>query len=340
MKRTNRWTAWRCSARLWLPILAASLGVAHAQSGTEVLLEVLSQFRHMADPHEAAEELTVAFSDSPGRLSVSIVRAQSRHGQLQAEAFANVEGINNGTETRATARFRDTLIIHAPVPPGTFGWFQAAFKVDGSLEASGYTLLGDSVTGSGAADYQARFRADTDAGIFTRTLSAIRTSDRGLDGAESGSVVRQVAFIFGEPIELFFELSVSARASTAVHGAGGVARAAYGSSAYWTGLNEVFTIDEQPVVGFTVTSASGTDYRTDFRPRPAVRLLAPQLSGNTLRMSLQTEVDQTYRLQAATDLANPDWQEVVVVVGDGATQTLEVPIHSQSSPRVFRLAQP
>lgn len=340
MKPTNRSTAWRCSTWWWLPILAVSFGVAHAQSGTEVLVEVLNEFRQIADPHEAAEEFTVAFSDLPGRISVSIVRAQSRHGQVRAQAFANVEGINNGTETRAIARFHDTLVIQAPVPPGTFGFFRASFEVDGTLEASGYNLLGDPITGGGAADYQARFRADTDAGVFTRTLSAIRTSGRGLEGTESGSVVRQVAFLFGEPFEISFELSVSARASAAVQGAGGVARAAYGSSGYWTGLNEVFTIDEQPVAEFTVTSASGTDYRTDFRPRPAIRLLAPQRSGNTLRMSLQTEVDQTYLLQAATDLKTRDWQDIAVVLGDGEMQTLEVPIHSQTSPRFFRLAQP
>jgi hypothetical protein len=287
--------------------------------------------------HAAAEELTIT-EESPGRLQVGIARAQSRLGRVQADAFAHAE--NSSVDATARAYFTDTLIIQAPVPPLTGGWFTAQIQVDGTLQAAGFNVLDGPTPGFGSASAFTVFLADTRFDTFQRVFSGFRDSSGNFEGNESGMLVRRVEFIFGEPIEIECEVVAVARIQGNVPGAAGVARAAYGSSAYWTGLTDVFTEDDEPVAEFSVTSASGTDYRTDFRPLQSLRLLTPQMTGSTLRMTVETDPNQTYRLQGSTDLGNPDWQDIIAITGNGETQTLEVPVHSEPSHKFFRLAQP
>jgi hypothetical protein len=323
----------------WLTVLvlAAGFGPVHAQFGTRALLIINQEPRMMDGLHEAAEELTIT-EESPGRLQVGIARAHSRLGIVQADAFAHAE--HSSVDATARAKFTDTLIIQAPVPPLTGGWFIARIRVDGTLQAAGFNVLDGPTPGFGSASAATVFSADTRFDTFQRVFSGFRDSSGALEGNESGTLVRRVEFIFGEPIEIECEVIAEARIQGNVPGASGVARAAYGSSAYWTGLTEVFTEDDEPVVEFSVTSASGTDYRADFRPVRSLRLQAPQRSGDTLRISFETQPDHAYRLQGTTDLANPDWQDIVVVTGNGEMQTLEVPVQSEPPQRFFRLAQP
>ena len=337
LRRTNLWPAIRPWVWLSVLVLAAGVGPAYAQFGTRILLNINQEPRRMDGEHEAAEELTIT-GELPGRLQVGIARAQSRIGRLQADVYAQVE--HWSVDATARAYFSDTRIINAQVPPLTGGWFIVRIQVDGTLQASGYNVLDDPTPGFGSASVGIVFSADTRFDTFQRVFSGFRDSSGSLEGNESGTLVRRVEFIFGEPILIECEVIATANIQGNAPGAAAVARAAYGSSAYWTGLTEVFTEDDEPVVDFTVTSASGTDYRTDFRPEPSLRLRALQLSGSTLRISFETQPDHAYRLQGAADLVNPDWQDIVVVTGNGEIQTLEVPVQSEPPQRFFRLAQP
>ena len=72
----------------------------------------------------------------------------------------------------------------------------------------------------------------------------------------------------------------------------------------------------------------------------SLRILAPQLSGSTLRISLETQPDHAYRLQGTRDLVNPNWQDIIAATGNGEMQTLQVAVDSQPPHKFFRLAQP
>lgn len=247
---------------------------ALAQFGVRVLVEADGEFRSMQATHDAAESITRSFIGPPPHspYSLAIATAEVHHGRLHVTAYRNNEGTSNSQAT-ARAQFEDTIVIQAPVPPGTMGYFVARVRVDGALHASGYNI-GDQPDqpGQGSASYFTRLEADTPFDSFSASLSGLLDSSGQVLGVAGGTVQRRIDFAFGEPIEILVVLF--ARASTGGNsstGASGLARSAYGNSAYWSGLAEVFTVDDQPLPDFTITSASGTDYRIDFGLDPLFR---------------------------------------------------------------------
>ncbi len=247
---------------------------ALAQFGVRVIVEADGEFRSMLGTQEAAESITRVFVGPPPNnvYSLAIASAQVSHGRLQVNAYHNSEGAI-GSQATARAEFEDTLVIQAAVPPGTMGYFFARVRADGSLHASGYNI-GDQPDqpGSANAQYFARFEADTAFDGFVANLSGTLHSNGATTGSQEGTINRRVEFTFGEPIEIKVTLFALADSDGNASGGSGLAQALYGNSAYWTGLDQVFTLDDdQPLPTFTVSSASGTDYRIDFSQDPLFR---------------------------------------------------------------------
>ncbi len=250
--------------------LAAALLIGspavQAQFGTEVCVQAHSVSRCMSDPHRSADTQTEVDDPAPGDHRLAIATAQSRAGQLAVTAYANGEGRFIQTQSRAEARFEDRLTIAAPVPPGTRGTFRARMRVDGSLHASGYNFAGGTNTGFASSTLGSRLSILADGFPSGQLMSGRRSTLGPPEGQEAGFLEALVQFTFGIPIQLVGELIVSAdgRGGSQV-GTAGLAHAVYGSSAYWSGIQEVRLLDtDEPVTEFTVTSESGVDYRVDF----------------------------------------------------------------------------
>lgn len=260
-------------------VMLFSIGVSTAlaqKSGVVVNVRADDEVASMNHPLNAGQALTFVRTGSPpdSAYVLSIAQAYARQGRLQIVAYRNNEGFDNN-EATARARFVDTVVIQAPVPPFTDGYFIARIRVDGTLQAAGYALGPgpDPVSGGGLAAYFARFEAESSLGSFIRTLSGSRHSSGTFEGSESGFIERRVEFTFGQPFEISLTLFGEAVTSSGGSFTGaGFARTLYGNSAAWTGLNEVFLLDnDHPVTEFTVSSASGTDYRIDFGRDPLFR---------------------------------------------------------------------
>ena len=67
-------------------------------------------------------------------------------------------------------------------------------------------------------------------------------------------------------------------------------------------------------------------------------LLPASKIGTNLVFSLQTEVGKTYAIQYSESLANPTWQNLLNVTGDGAMQTVTNAF--SSTVRFFRVVEP
>ena len=67
-------------------------------------------------------------------------------------------------------------------------------------------------------------------------------------------------------------------------------------------------------------------------------LLPASKVGTNLVFSLQTEVGKTYAIQYSDSIANPTWQNLLNVTGDGSMQTVTNAF--SSSVRFFRVVEP
>lgn len=71
-----------------------------------------------------------------------------------------------------------------------------------------------------------------------------------------------------------------------------------------------------------------------------VTLLSPRMAGNEFSFDFASESYETYTVQRATNLIAPNWTTYTNVVGNGALQTVPVPLTNNVAENYFRVVRP
>ncbi len=252
----------------FLVVLSMKPASASAQSGATVCVQVDSSTTECDTGPVASLQKMSVYDDEEGFHGFSLGQGYGAPGRLHAMAYSDTWGLTGDATVRVT--ITDTLTIEstdpAVVPGVTRGLYVARLRYNGELQASALSLQGGE-PGSASAGVQAMLRWQSSPfNADSRSAAARRWSNGSQTGSPVGTLLSQVVFVFGEPIEI--ELMMTTRADANGFGdprSGGVSRSRYQNSAYWGGIDEVLLEDtSQPVSSFSVTSASGADYRVDF----------------------------------------------------------------------------
>ncbi|QTN32238.1 hypothetical protein HZ994_07810 [Akkermansiaceae bacterium] len=127
-------------------------------------------------------------------------------------------------------------------------------------------------------------------------------------------------------------------------GAGtGSATVDFGNTVTWEGISSVLDNASQPVASYTITSASGTDYRFAVRePAREIPLVAFVDAGPGEKTLTWASTDGTsYQLQTTTDLTNSEaWEDVGSAIPATTTETsVTFPFTVDASPRFWRIKE-
>lgn len=256
------------NARLHLPLFAGCL-LALVLTTSETAAEVYAQAYNLP----TATGVSVASIEySHADVSEDLkdyrfhqAKSVARIGHLGVFTEAEIRGSWN-TATLAQAGFEDTLTINAAGLTGTSGYFIAKMWVNGVLLAdsssNGTIYTADSQTkfsailgGNGAyANLDGGYVRDFDAQSFVGY------------GDIPGLMQVKVPFIFGTAFDISGQLTVQSYAggNMAFSNIWAWSRAEFGHTAYLDGIDEIFTVDDETISGFTVSSLSGADYIAGF----------------------------------------------------------------------------
>jgi hypothetical protein len=225
-----------------------------------------------------ADELAVA---DAGRSAVGAVTVLD-HGHLALDANATAAGqAETGgpvtMQSNSMASFGDDVTIHPPDP--------SLFAQPGTLVAR-VELAGHGSVFAGAGVSFASRTSYTLGLDFSSCLPCAfdrygEWYDFGGDGEigfigdpPAALVTTPVPFTFGAPFHLDVSLSLFAQAAAAEEPVVSQASVDFGGSVRWGGILEVRDGEGELVSGFSVSSASGTDYAQPV-PEPDAGLLAP-----------------------------------------------------------------
>jgi hypothetical protein len=153
------------------------------------------------------------------------------------------------------AGFRDVMTINHPTLNGTRARITIAYRVDAVLTSTGQVE-------AGSRRNSARISSSANVGNMAEDSFWQTWPDGVVEFGESGDVYNQARtvtgdFFFGEPF--YVGLAIRAQAN----GAGSVAsynRVDGEHTATWQGINAVNDLNGNPITGYTVSSASGTNY--------------------------------------------------------------------------------
>jgi hypothetical protein len=275
-------------------LVAIALEAGVANSAALLGLEVESKARDLelggaSDLYEPApvsatqgpltDSYAAAVTVLGGMDASAFVRAHADYGLLRAEAIALVGGVSTESSAQAGARvsFADDLVFSG-APAGTQGTAQLILLIDGNASIS-LTHPADS---GALVDEEVRLTALSSFGSFS-DLEHVTTPG----GYLAGFLEIDVPFVFGEVVQIFGEVNLSASAWADGDDQPGVIMTAgavsdFWSTARWGGIRNVRDANGNALASWGVSSASGTDYVRAFPvPEPALpALLAAAYAGS------------------------------------------------------------
>lgn len=273
--------AWR--GALWAALALGSVG-AQATTLNTAQLSVRPSFFGGTGPYSG-----LANQNGPASLAGSATGGADSSGA--GTAYVNwgvvkMTGEAAGSlDTVARGIFRDELVFTAPnVPNGTL------VTIGYSLVVEGLLFTGD----PGVARASWSLRADMDGfrGGVWDDISGSGRQDSPANGGQYtgtpfGTLIGIANVRTGVASQLFVQLEAAAQAAyTGQRPGRASASFDLGHSLYWGGINSV-TINGVPVPDFSVSSASGTDYRNSLAPIPEPGALAMMLAGLGVLIGLQ-----------------------------------------------------
>lgn len=304
-----------------IPLHAAPLVQAQAQ---QPLSSPTGKFvTHNAPGGTVSAEVAGAISgfaaEARSQASLGVLR-------LYGEAHSPNQGTNSGTFAGATAFFEDDFTISDPSRTGQGGSMTIKLAVDGTLSSS-LRAAGSEEFLSSPTYAQARLLVTADgAGVFL-TTERVRAYDQAQLVFEGDAIPFlnrvtniQIPFTFGTPLAVRVQLSLISNS-----------RSEFGSdcvvnlqnTAEWGGIAAVADSAGTPVSGYSVVSASGTNYTKPitFEPR-----ITEFVHGIVPRVSFTTLAGRFYRVERSNTLADSDWSPLVNgtnVTGTGGVVTIE-----------------
>ncbi len=221
---------------------------------------------------------------APGAVASAFVQMDFGWARVAASATAEKFGSPGGSFQTAAARVdyiiasvSDIITIGGPGLTGT-GTARLGVNVEGTLSASGLYQEGSGdAYAAGAASVA--FRVPSADLTSSWSSGLIRSGDPVPDADLQEFLGGYIPFTFGTPFEIQFEIFLSAFADVraldkpAVSGFFNDFR----NTVTWAGVSDLQDALGQPVGNFTVSSLSGTDYRSPITaspvPLPATWLL-------------------------------------------------------------------
>lgn len=211
-------------------------------------------------------------------------------GYLQLSAFSEVLASPNGRSgggARAQASFSDTLSFDAPALAGKTVTVTGRVIIDGVLSSKVMVGLGGAIASWGAYG-GALGKGIVNQGISQDfTTGAVPAPDMNLNGFVF-PIVSDLQFDAKGHAESNLSLTMIVVAQSNVNGAGNAsAGAAFSNTAYWSGIDRL-TLNGLDFTGdYTVTSASGANYRFATSPVPEAATMWMMLSGMALLAGLK-----------------------------------------------------
>jgi hypothetical protein len=257
-----------------LVALALEAGVANAAALLSLEVESKARDLELGGASDLYEPAPVSATQGPltdeyaavvtvlgGMDASAFVRAHADYGLLRAEAIALVGGVSTESSAQAGARvgFADDLVFSG-APAGTQGTAHLILLIDGNASIS-LTHPADS---GALVDEEVRLTALSSFGSFS-DLEHVATPG----GYLAGFLEIDVPFVFGEVVQIFGEVNLSASAWADGDDQPGVIMTAgavsdFWSTARWGGISDVRDANGNLLAAWSVSSASGTDYSRAF----------------------------------------------------------------------------
>ncbi len=250
----------------WIGILLFSAPVAggpiatfgtSASAGTGVNCPVQSEFN--TGPFESGAQ--AGCNDVVGNTFADVRGvAESGLGMLRSEAILNSLGYP-ASNANASSAFFDTLVVSAPLPPGTVGQLLVRMPYSGLLATD---LVGGTVAPFVLPTAQVNLdvQVQSPRGSFQRDLGATQILE-SQEGLGNGVIVLPIEFVFGQPFRVSALLLTFVQTQIAEPVQSAFALSRYGSTAWWLGVENVRLQSGLPVLEFEVSSESGIDYGAD-----------------------------------------------------------------------------
>jgi hypothetical protein len=189
----------------------------------------------------------------------AVARDQSRIGSASYEVYAG---------------FMDTITIDAPGLTGQTATMRIGMDLEGTLSAGGWP---EPTSGAGG---EVNFYLYGPGGGQHQV--AVYNSDERVQHFLGGNA----QIVFGTPFSIHFVVALTGGADAASVGedgpglaAGAIMIADFQNTFTWTGIQDLRDAGGEPVLDFTVTSLSGTDYRDRIVPVPESGTALPVLAG-------------------------------------------------------------
>ena len=198
--------------------------------------------------------------DNPTVQSASFI-VGARHGAVRAASLAVITGgqsFATGVSVSGSAWFDDMLTIDAPGLTGQTGMTQMTMILDGLISEA---VPGNEQASSADALVDFEFSASSSQGNPTTGVSYGDNNERDNINVNHEYYLLDVPFVFGEPFEISARLETKANTQQANFPGNTSAISAFAQTATWQGIEEVLDSGGQPVLDYSVSSDSLTDYR-------------------------------------------------------------------------------
>ena len=233
---------------------ASVRSIANTDSGTDI--------QTCTDCVASSSFETTYFSIPSGSTTLSsAATAVSTYGVLKSAAGVIGDGDSGVIGSNSLASYSDTFMISSSALNGTWGKmfvpiaYSYSFSASSPQVAATYTLAIDCIY----------------CGDITLIAGTWDSTPRNV----SGVATAEVPFLFGEQFDLEVSQFTGIGGNLANGAFTGFLDAAH--SSYWGGVSDVVDADGN-TVAFSITSASGTDYRQSFIPSTTAPVPEPETS--------------------------------------------------------------
>jgi hypothetical protein len=212
-----------------------------------------------AHTSSVAVDLNYLFPDGSGYTGQASASGYADYGVLKVLAYAN-SGNGSTSFADVTSSFNDTFLINSLGLDGNSGTAIIDLKIN----------YGGAVSGNyNASSYNFKLE-NSDRNFVFQVLNGISCSPCSTYNSVTSSNQSNIPFstdysiaipfIYGQALTL--NLSSYAAAQAWIGGSSAIMDSSH--SFYWGGINQILDQNSNIVSGFTVTSASGTNYLQDF----------------------------------------------------------------------------